>query len=103
MCDGQIVPRKFGASVQNQPHETDGYNPPWFWRFDRCFSQIGQASRLEAAGRFRLFRRAIRSERDGIKRSALTFRRLLLSRRPSTLWLDGRCDLDRCYPAPSNA
>jgi hypothetical protein len=40
---------------------------------------------------------------DGFKRSALTFRRLLLSRRPSTLWLDGRCDENRCYPALSNS
>jgi hypothetical protein len=60
------------------------------------------ASVLEARAAS-VFLGGLLGQTDGIGRSALTFRRLLLSRRPSTLWLDGRCDGNRCYPALSNS
>jgi hypothetical protein len=99
-CPGQA--RKVGDPGLFQPHETDGSNPSWLWR--RAAGSVGRSRPLRGKGLSAVEPTSF-DQADGIGRSALTFRRLLLSRWPSTLTRldDWRCDGDLCYPTLSLA
>ncbi len=88
---------KLGVPGLDQPHETDGSNPSLLLR--RAAGSVRRSRLLLPAG-LACAEPTSFDQADGIGRSALTFRRLLLSRRPSTLTRldDWRCDRRLALP-----